>query len=110
MSVHALIPCHHGHASADGDDDVKDAMEMVRKAMQDAKLLVKVIEAFGPSDLLTMHNVGGYITAIFIRSARRVGLEKCRLKPTLVNLLVADLDRLRGEWTRVLIGHLMDVQ
>ena len=81
---------------ADGDD--AKAAEIVRKAMQEANLSVQVIEAFKQSDLLEMHNVGGYTTALFIQNARRAGLEKCRLKPALVDLLVADLDRLRGEW------------
>jgi len=91
--VHALIPCH---ASADGDD--AKAAEMVRRAMLEANLSVKVIEAFKQSDLLELHNVGGYTSALFIQNAQRAGLDKCRLKPALVDLLVADLDRLRGEW------------
>jgi hypothetical protein len=95
MSVYARphpnIPCL---TSADGDD--AEAAETVGRAMQEAKVSVKVIEAFRRSDLLEMHN-GGYATALFIQNAQRAGLEKCRLKPALVDLLVTDLDRQRGE-------------
>lgn len=90
MCMHALISCH---AST---DDAK-AADVVRKAMQEANITVTVIEAFKPSDLLELYNVGGYTTALLIQNAQRAGLEKC-LKPAFVDLLVNELDRLRREW------------
>jgi len=91
MSVYALIQCH---AMPCLSDDA-EAAEMVLKAMQEANLSVEVIEAFKQSDMLELHNIGGYTTALLIKNAKRAGLEKC-LKPALVDLLVTDLDRLGG--------------
>ena len=80
---------------ADGDDE--KIAEIIRKAMQEADLSENVIEAFSRSDLLKMHRVGGYTNALFIQNVQRAGLEKCDLKPGLVDLLVTALESQRGE-------------
>ena len=77
---------------ADGDTK---AAEMVRKAMQEAKLSEKDIKEFSQSDLLAMYK-GGYKSAYRIQNAQRAGLEKC-LDPALVDILVTALDGQRGE-------------
>ena len=82
------IPCLHA------DGDTKEA-EMVRKAMQEAKLSEEDIKEFGQSDLSALYK-GGYKSAYRIQNAQRAGLEKC-LDPALVDILVNALDSHRGE-------------
>ena len=77
---------------ADGDTK---AAEMVRKAMQEAKLSEMDIQEFSQSDLSAMFK-GGYTSAYRIQKAQRAGLEKC-LDPALVDILVTALAGQRGE-------------
>ena len=93
MNVHALL----SHAIPEDAGDAEVA-EMVREAMRETKLPEETIEAFSQSDLLKMHGIGGYTTALFIRNAQRAGLEKCGLTPALVDLLVSAIERQRGEY------------
>ena len=66
--------------------------------MREAKLPEETIEAFSQLDLLKMHRIGGYTTALFIRTAQRAGLEKCDLTPALVDLMVSAIEKQRGEY------------
>ena len=83
--------CSSNAIPADGDTKA----EIVRKAMQEAKLSEKDINEFSQSDMLAMY-AGGYQSVYRIQNAQRAGLEKC-LVPALVDILVTALDGQRGE-------------